>query len=370
MAKDHGHARTLRAALATSAMLKHRLGDLHGARDGFAAAVDEARDVADRAAVGEASHNLGQVLLYLGDVDGARRAFEEAHETARRIGEPFPEAGYYDGLLELAADRPREAAAAFLSTRIAGRFSENRSFSAMLLAQLVRALVQTGDVEDARAHAAEAWERAQGLGIVHALASAYGARGFIHEADGEIDAAEEAFHEAVRIHADGGGRHYVAQNLIFIASIAAQAESFEESARLLGAIERMCTETGLVPFPDLLRRRATAEASCKAALGDERYAALFGEGRALDWREAVAYAQRGRGERGRPSHGWASLTPMETSVVELVAQGMTNPQIAAKLFISPRTVQSHLRNVFPKVGVATRAELAAEAARRGAVSSS
>ncbi|MDT5094406.1 MAG: hypothetical protein QOH60_3769, partial [Mycobacterium sp.] len=70
-----------------------------------------------------------------------------------------------------------------------------------------------------------------------------------------------------------------------------------------------------------------------------------------------------RGERKRPSSGWESLTPAERDVVKLVAEGLTNKEVAAQLFISPRTVQSHLAHVFAKLGVSTRTQLAQTAAR-------
>jgi DNA-binding CsgD family transcriptional regulator len=80
--------------------------------------------------------------------------------------------------------------------------------------------------------------------------------------------------------------------------------------------------------------------------------------------EAVALATRGRGRRSRPSIGWEALTPAELAVVALVAEGHTNVEIAERLFVSRRTVATHLEHVFTKVGVRTRAELAAMAARR------
>jgi DNA-binding CsgD family transcriptional regulator len=81
--------------------------------------------------------------------------------------------------------------------------------------------------------------------------------------------------------------------------------------------------------------------------------------------EVVAYAARGRGERKRPSSGWASLTPTEIEVVKLAAQGLSNPQIAEKLFISKHTAKVHISHVFTKLGISSRAELASEATRRG-----
>ncbi|HMK10125.1 MAG TPA: LuxR C-terminal-related transcriptional regulator, partial [Acidimicrobiales bacterium] len=80
--------------------------------------------------------------------------------------------------------------------------------------------------------------------------------------------------------------------------------------------------------------------------------------------EAAAYAQRGRGKRGRSSSGWSSLTPTEQEVVRLVAQGMRNAEVAKVLFVSPGTVKVHLSHIFHKLGVANRVELAATAAGR------
>jgi DNA-binding CsgD family transcriptional regulator len=91
--------------------------------------------------------------------------------------------------------------------------------------------------------------------------------------------------------------------------------------------------------------------------------AAWAEGAALSAGEAIVYAQRGRGQRKRPSSGWASLTPTERQVVQLVSEGLANNDIATRLFVSPRTVQSHLTHVYTKLGLASRVQLAQEAAR-------
>ena len=72
-----------------------------------------------------------------------------------------------------------------------------------------------------------------------------------------------------------------------------------------------------------------------------------------------------RGTRGRPKFGWASLTPAEQAVASLVADGLTNPQIGARLYISRRTVHTHLVHVFAKLDIASRAQLAAQVTRHG-----
>ncbi|MDX2973234.1 helix-turn-helix domain-containing protein, partial [Kribbella solani] len=74
--------------------------------------------------------------------------------------------------------------------------------------------------------------------------------------------------------------------------------------------------------------------------------------------EAVAYARRARGTRGRPSSGWPSLTPTEHQVADLAVEGLTNPQIADRLFMSRGTVKTHLAHIYTKLSVANRTELA------------
>ena len=71
-----------------------------------------------------------------------------------------------------------------------------------------------------------------------------------------------------------------------------------------------------------------------------------------------------RGSRSRPQFGWHGLTPTEHSVADLVAEGLSNPQIGARLYISHRTVQTHLAHIFAKLDISARTQLAAEVTRR------
>jgi DNA-binding CsgD family transcriptional regulator len=103
--------------------------------------------------------------------------------------------------------------------------------------------------------------------------------------------------------------------------------------------------------------------ACRKYLGDNDFQAAWAEGAALSVTEAIAYAQRGRGERKRPASGWASLTPTELDVVRLVREGLANKDIATRLFVSPRTVQTHLTHVYAKLGLTSRLQLGQEAQR-------
>ena len=72
-----------------------------------------------------------------------------------------------------------------------------------------------------------------------------------------------------------------------------------------------------------------------------------------------------RGARARPRTGWTALTATERRVTALVADGLSNPEVAARLFLSRRTVESHVSHVLGKLSLRSRAELVAAAARRG-----
>jgi DNA-binding CsgD family transcriptional regulator len=133
--------------------------------------------------------------------------------------------------------------------------------------------------------------------------------------------------------------------------------------RLFGAAHGIRQRIGAVRFKIWDAGYQASVATLRNALGELDFDSSWAEGAALSTDEAIAYAQRGRGERKRPTSGWASLTPTERDIVRLVSGGLANNDIATRLFVSPRTVQSHLTHVYAKLGLTSRVQLAQEAAR-------
>jgi len=80
---------------------------------------------------------------------------------------------------------------------------------------------------------------------------------------------------------------------------------------------------------------------------------------ALPWVARAELELRATGRTRRPSSapGAAALTPQELQIARLAASGLTNRQIAERLYLSPRTVGGHLYQIFPKLGITTRAAL-------------
>jgi predicted ATPase/DNA-binding CsgD family transcriptional regulator len=201
---------------------------------------------------------------------------------------------------------------------------------------LARAL---GRSEAATAHAEMAMRAGRDLGMPGLVADAFEVMG---DLAADPKRAEDAHHEALAIRAEHGLRLGCVRSLERIAALAEASGADVESDRLLGACDRARAAIGL------------SDSEVDSSSGTEARR----EGGSMTLDEAVAYARRSRGRRSRPASGWASLTPTEVSVVELAITGMTNPEIAGKLFMSRATVKTHLSHAYAKLGIANRTQLA------------
>ena len=133
-------------------------------------------------------------------------------------------------------------------------------------------------------------------------------------------------------------------------------EAFAEArdrADALSPFERGRTELLYGEWLRRQRRRVEARPHLRTA------AELFHSLRAAPWEERAEAELRATGETTRKRHVSTldQLTPQEFQIATLVAEGMTNREIAARLYLSPRTIDYHLRKVFSKLGIASRSEL-------------
>jgi predicted ATPase/class 3 adenylate cyclase/DNA-binding CsgD family transcriptional regulator len=339
-------------------MAQMHCGDLDGAVQQFDALITDADACQDAlfSFAGRVGHSMA--LVFRGDTTAARAIAAAAVEQATELGD-FVE-GLSNAALALAALAAGDVAAAAQASEIATqRLSQRREFLALYVNPVAEVALARGDLRAARRCADEVVRATAGWNAAMALT----ARARIAVTQGDFVQAEKDAHGALVCASRSGAHLGIADTLECLARLATDAGSHREAVRLLGSAQAMRDRTGQVRFQIYDVAYEASAATLRDVLGDSEFGAAWAAGAALSIAEAIAYAQRGRGERKRPSSGWASVTPTEREVVQLVSDGLANKDIAVKLFISPRTVQTHLSHIYRKLGVASRVQLAQEAAR-------
>ena len=303
----------------------------------------------------------GVALAWQGDACAAKAAASEALEGGdNELGSL--NAGLAYTALGMAALAAGDAANARTATDAACLHAKGAppGMSALSRAFSAQAALADGDLVAARRAADEAIATAAGWYSMWSLIS----RARVAFAQGEPGLAERDAHDALACAIEFDTQLGVPDILECLAAIACDAGRQQESARLFGAAHAIWKMLGAVRFKVWDAGYQAWIAALRSAMNDNDFDDAWAEGGALSTKEAIAYAQRGRGQRKRPASGWASLTPTELGVVGLVSEGLANNDIAARLFISPRTVQTHLTHVYTKLGLTSRVQLAQEATRR------
>jgi predicted ATPase/class 3 adenylate cyclase/DNA-binding CsgD family transcriptional regulator len=333
-------------------------GDLAGAAAQFAELVAEAEAAHD---VFYKAHSLtgqGHVLAYQGETGAARAAADAAIEAAAELGGMA--AGNAYAALGAAALAAGDVAAADDAYEAA--WQHHSVLPAMAAAQRAyhaQAALAGGDLAAARRWADDAVATTTGFFLMVALTT----RARVAIAQVQLEQAERDAHDALPCAAELEAYLGISDILECLAALAGDAGSHREAARLFAAAEGIRQRMGAVRYKVWDAGYEASVAALRDAMGEQDFDSAWAEGAALSTEEAIAYAQRGRGERKRPASGWASLTPAERDVVRLVSEGLANNDIATRLFVSPRTVQTHLTHVYTKLSLSSRVQLVQEAAR-------
>ncbi|KUH70105.1 transcriptional regulator [Mycolicibacterium novocastrense] len=297
-------------------------------------------------------------FAYQGKASAARAKAEQAREVSIAMG------GFHEDLLHTTsalaalaagdADAAKAACEAAVALVSPDRIPYMRSLIPMTLG-----LLSCGELAAARKWADETIT----LTVGNYRQNAIVARAHVALAQGETDQAERDGHAALALAADTGSFVNVPEALEALGRCAVHDGNHRHAARLFGAATAGRSAMGVARWPVYAIGYDDAVALCREALGEGVFNTIWAEGSAMSTEEAIAYAQRGRGERKRPTSGWESLTPTERDVVRHAVDGFGNKDIAERMFISPRTVQTHLTHVYAKLGFTSRIQLIREAAR-------
>jgi predicted ATPase/class 3 adenylate cyclase/DNA-binding CsgD family transcriptional regulator len=334
-------------------------GELPGAVARLGEVIEESVAAHDVMFSMSASVMRAHALAYTVDTSAARTATEAARRSASELFEHYE--GMVDtasGVMHLAAG---DAAAAWEAYEAARQRAGMDPHIASTHCWAPLAPLACGDLAAARLWADDVVSVTKGCFLSLSLA----ARARVEIAQSELDAAERDAFDALDLATRLRGVLVVPFALDCLAIVAGDAGNHLSAARLFGAAEAARQRMGMVRFKVLDVEDQARVAALRDAMGQAEFDTAWAEGTALSIEEAISYAQRGRGERKRASSGWASLTRAELDVVKLVSDGLGNKDVAARLFVSPRTVQAHLTHIYTKLGLTSRVQLAQEAVRRG-----
>lgn len=211
-----------------------------------------------------------------------------------------------------------------------------------------------GDLGTARSAAADGAELSRRIGDLYSLAMMLLNQGFAALRSGDADEAERRFAEALPIARRTDDRVAQCYLLGGLGACAASARDQQRAARLLGAMEGLRLEMGVIVNSGMAPALSSATESVRAALGPARFESALLDGRRMSRADALRLALR---EAPGPSRS-GPLGQRETDVAQLVADGLSNKEIGARLFISERTVESHVRNILNKLGFHARTQIA------------
>ncbi|TDC50292.1 LuxR family transcriptional regulator [Jiangella ureilytica] len=360
--QHRGIAATMLGFQATGALAT---GDVDRARMLAAEGLRVALPLGDILRVGMARAVQAVVHIRAGDPDAAEEVLEPLLRLAGDDDVFVPGLPYALGLLAVRRDDPAAAAGWFRRGAAASDRGVDSWIAAQSLAELGAVLAAAGDAADATVALERAVATASRLGMPRVRSVARLAQAELAAAttDGASQAVELA-HDALTHQAGHGLRAGLPDALEALARHGSAIRSTPDDVRVLGAADAARSALGLPRPPGQQRLFVATLAGLRATLGADAADTAWREGAGLGLDEAVGFARRARGPRGRPASGWASLTPTELEVVALVAEGFSNPEIAARLLMGRGTVKTHLAHVFSKLEVANRTELASLASAR------
>jgi len=396
LARETGDAWCLTVSLGVAGFAHALRNELPAARARFeecVAVTPESRSFCVWGLIG-----LGKVAVCQGDYRLAESSLKEAAVIAREQGDDYTEATALEYLAELAFGRgdygrarelveqavsmmpelgppevvPRPLVLLAWIARAEGDrggarrlFTEVRSCAgpgtyAVALQGMAELAVEEGDLNAGRRLFEEARDAAGLMGDKRAVALAAQGLGRLAQAGDQAQRAAALYDEALELQLEIGDAPAVAGSLEALAGLSGAAGRHEHAVGLFSAAAALRERGGYQRPPWQSARYEADVVLARENLSAEQFAAAFVEGAALSLKQAAARASKVQARRGRPSKGWSSLTGAEQPISELVAEGLTNRQIAERLAVTPATVKTHLSHIFSKLGVASRSELGAQ----------
>jgi len=343
-----GCSRAVRVkALNAAGVLTYRQGEYAAARSTLEQALAMGSELGDRQSMALSLHHLGNAAFGQGDYAAARSLYQESLALRKDLGDKWGIAICLTNLGSVAYLQGDDSAARSLYEESLALFREE------------------GDK----------W------GITVPLINL----GNVAYLQGDYSAARSLCEEGLVTSKDIGSTYNIAISMAALGGIAAATGQPQRGARLLGAADALLQGIGSVLEAENRRPYQAGVASARAQLGEAEFEKAMQQGRSMLMEQAIAYAldptllpteepsapaqapapapAPGAGSGTRPSYP-EGLTRREVEVLRVLAEGLSNAQIAQRLFLSPNTVNVHLYSIFSKLGVTTRTAAARFAVER------
>jgi predicted ATPase/DNA-binding CsgD family transcriptional regulator len=304
------------------------------------------------------------------DLKRGRELVDDLQREAEELGDPFAMAQARFQLAGVVQDERDYASASAIAEDAVTRFRELEEHWWLGRALNVYAnnLTEIGDAERATTALEEALALFEELGDGWWIGTTLDSLGHVSRKLGDYPLALARYQQSMTGMAEQGDPHGIAIELACVAQTLIASGRLFKAVRLIGAAQAIADRLGVAEMP---RGYEQDVATARSILSDQAYAEAFDAGRALTMTEAMAEAYAIEPEslaaqrRSPAPDGTLGLSPRELDVLRLVAQGLTDPEVAERLYISRRTVNTHLTSIYTKLGVSSRTAAARIAIERG-----
>src|SRR5438067_5858245 len=304
----------------------------------------------------------GFLAVLKADATAARPPLQRAVATARELNQPtlLAQALSMASIAENMAGDPGSARRLLdESAVVADHLDDFPAKISVLQAQALNGFFQ-GDIETVKVAAAEGVRLGREVGDLYSLEMMLLNAGGTALITGDLEQAKSFYTEALMIARRIDDRVAEYALLDGLGCVAAGSGQPRHAVQLIGAAETIRTQAGASLIPILAPLIAQAEGLAVAALGQSKFDSAMDAGKRLGRDEAIrlALGEPAQVSVEAPPNGVALLGKREAEVARLVAEGLSNKRIGGRLFISERTVDSHVRNILNKLGFNSRAQIA------------